>query len=63
MQRFIKDYLYKCRYDFIEFIRNGGRRPHVLPPEGVQRQLSIELSSENSNEGSTHGRPAAAPPQ
>lgn len=38
----------KFRYDFIEFIRNGGRRPpaHV---DHMTRQVSIELSSEPSS--------------
>lgn len=36
------------RYDFIEFIRNGGRRPQTQP-EPFTRQGSIELVSEASD--------------
>ena len=41
-----------CRYDFIEFIRNGGRRPHAHP-DPLTRQGSIELVSEASDPGQT----------
>ena len=39
-----------CRYDFIEFIRNGGRRPQAQP-DSLTRQGSIELVSEASDPG------------
>ena len=47
-----------CRYDFIEFIRNGGRRPHAQP-DPLTRQGSIELVSEASDAGQTEQQ---APP-
>ena len=37
-----------CRYDFIEFIRNGGRRPQAQP-DSLTQQGSIELVSEASD--------------
>lgn len=46
------------RYDFIEFIRNGGRRPHAQP-DPLTRQGSIELVSEASDAGQTEQQ---APP-
>ena len=45
-----------CRYDFIEFIRNGGRRPHAQP-DPLTRQGSIELVSEASDAGQTEQQP------
>ena len=44
------------RYDFIEFIRNGGRRPHAQP-DPLTRQGSIELVSEASDAGQTEQQP------
>lgn len=48
-----------CRYDFIEFIRNGGRRPQPQP-DSLTRQGSIELVSEPSDLGQALDPP---PPQ
>ena len=45
-----------CRYDFIEFIRNGGRRPQAHP-DPLTRQGSMELVSEASDPGQTHQQP------
>ncbi len=45
-----------CRYDFIEFIRNGGRRPHAQA-DPLTRQGSIELVSEASDAGQTEQQP------
>ncbi|DBB02881.1 TPA: hypothetical protein ACH3X1_013486 [Trebouxia sp. C0004] len=44
------------RYDFIEFIRNGGRRPYAHP-DPLTRQGSIELVSEASDAGQTEQKP------
>ncbi|KAL3159876.1 hypothetical protein ABBQ38_010274 [Trebouxia sp. C0009 RCD-2024] len=44
------------RYDFIEFIRNGGRRPQPQP-DCLTRQGSIELVSEPSDPGETQHPP------
>lgn len=50
MQRCSDSSILLCRYDFIEFIRNGGRRPQAQP-DSLIRQGSIELVSEASDPG------------
>lgn len=59
-ERGIASHRFLCRYDFIEFIRNGGRRPHAQP-EPLTRQGSIELVSEASDPGQAEQPPPPPP--